>query len=114
MMSECSTKLPRFAHLHRLRPLAVDWKQCRRVGLISTAAVGDAYLCPMTPEQTSAYIYIDNVAKYMVELVFSDSLSRDIYCSSAHPILLSGIAEKVHNILSDADITVAPNAPGFE
>jgi hypothetical protein len=114
MMSECSTKLPRFAHLHRLRPLAVDWKQCRRVGLISTAAVGDAYLCPVTPEQTSAYIYIDNVAKYMVELVFSDSLSRDIYCSSAHPILLSGIAEKVHNILSDADITVAPNAPGFE
>jgi hypothetical protein len=68
----------------------------------------------MTPEQTFAYIYIDNVAKYMVQLVFSDSLSRDIYCSSAHRISLSGIADKVHNILSDADITVAPNAPGFE
>jgi nucleoside-diphosphate-sugar epimerase len=82
--------------------------------MISTAAVGDAYLCPVTPEQTSAYIYIDDVAEYMVQLAFSDSLSRDIYCSSAHRISLGGIADKVHNFLSDADITFAPNAPGFE
>lgn len=82
--------------------------------MISTAAVGGAYLCPVTAAQTSAYIYIDDVAEYMVQLAFSDSLSRDIYCASAHRISLGGIADEVHALLPDADISFAPNAPGFE
>jgi len=82
--------------------------------MISTAAIGDSYLCPVTPEQTSAYIYIDDVAEYMVQLAFSEALSRNIYCASAHRISLGGIADEIRALLPDADITFAPGAPGFE
>jgi len=54
--------------------------------MISNAAIGDAYICPVTSGQTSAYIYIDDVAEYMVQLAFSEALSRDIYCASTHRI----------------------------
>ena len=82
--------------------------------MISTAAIGDGYLCPVTPEQTSAYIYIDDVAEYMVQLAFSEALPRDIYCASAHRISLDGIADEIRALLPGADITFAPGATGFE
>ncbi|MAW54132.1 MAG: hypothetical protein CMM69_01490 [Rhodospirillaceae bacterium] len=82
--------------------------------MISNAAIGDAYICPVTSGQTSAYIYIDDVAEYMVQLAFSEALSRDIYCASTHRISLGSIADEIRALLPDADITFAPGAPGFE
>jgi nucleoside-diphosphate-sugar epimerase len=82
--------------------------------MISAAAVGDPYLCPVTADQTSAYIYIDDVAEYMTRLAFSETLERDIYCVSAHRASLRGIADHVREILLTADISFAQNATGFE
>lgn len=81
--------------------------------MISRAAVGDAYVCPVTPDQTSAYIYVDDVAEFMVRTAFADTLRRDVYCVSAHRASLGGIADMLRETIPDADIVFEPDAPGF-
>ena len=81
--------------------------------MISSAAVGQAYTCPVTPEQTSAYIYVEEVAELMVQTAFADDLSREVYCVPTHRTSLRDIASTVSSILTDADISFSPDALGF-
>jgi UDP-glucose 4-epimerase len=82
--------------------------------MISAAAVGESYISPVTAAQTSAYIYLADVAECMMRLAFEDSLSRDIYCAGAHRASLADIAGHVRALLPAAEIGFAPDAPGFE
>ena len=81
--------------------------------MISSAAVGEAYRCPVIAKQTSPYIYVEDVADLMVRSVFSEKLQRDVYCVGSHRASLGEIAEMVRDYVPDADITFAPNATGF-
>lgn len=82
--------------------------------MISSAATGDAYTCPVTPSQTSAYIYVEEVAELMVQTAFADQLSLDIYCVPTHRVSLQEIAEFLRSELPSTDIKFSPDAPGFE
>ena len=81
--------------------------------MISRAAAGEAYVSPVLAEQTSAYVYVDDVAAFMVRTAFAETLSRDVYCVSAHRASLGDIAGMVRDLLPDADISFSPDATGF-
>ncbi|MEX2616088.1 MAG: NAD(P)-dependent oxidoreductase [Alphaproteobacteria bacterium] len=81
--------------------------------MISRAAAGEAYVSPVPPEQTSAYIYVDDVAALMVRTAFAEILTRDVYCASAHTASLGEIADIVRELLPDGDISFSPEARGF-
>lgn len=81
--------------------------------MISRAAVGDAYTCPVIAEQTSAYIYVEDVADLMVRTAFADRLQRDVYCVGSHRASLGDIAEIVRGFVPEADISFASDAAGF-
>jgi len=81
--------------------------------MISQAAVGTPYICPVTAEQTSAYIYVEDVADLMVRTGFAEGLTRDVYCVGSNRASLGDVAELVRDFLPDADITFAPDAAGF-
>ena len=81
--------------------------------MISRAAVGEPYECPVTAAQTSAYIYVDDVAEFMVRTAFAESLERDVYCVSAHRASLNDIAGTLRDLIPGAVITFAPDAAGF-
>jgi nucleoside-diphosphate-sugar epimerase len=81
--------------------------------MISRAAVGEAYLSPVIAEQTSAYIYVDDVAEFMVRTAFAEKLERDVYCVSAHRASLKDISGILRELIPGADISFAPDATGF-
>jgi len=81
--------------------------------MISRAAVGDTYRSSVTPDQTSAYIYVDDVAELMVRTVFAETLQRDVYCVGSHRASLNDVAATVRGYLPDADIIFEPDAVGF-
>lgn len=82
--------------------------------MISSAAVDEPYLCPVTPAQTSAYIYVEEVAELMMRTAFADALSLDIYCVPTHRVSLQQISELLSSALSGTDVKFAPDASGFE
>ncbi|MEC7302457.1 MAG: hypothetical protein VXV97_07840 [Pseudomonadota bacterium] len=69
---------------------------------------------PVIASQTSAYIYVEDVAECLIRLSFATRLERDIYCVPTHRVSLGKIAEKLRAILPDAEIAFAPDAAGFE
>jgi nucleoside-diphosphate-sugar epimerase len=81
--------------------------------MISSAAVGEPYRSAVTPDQTSAYIYVDDVAELMVRTAFAESLQRDVYCVGSNRASLNDVAATVHGFLPDADIIFEPDAAGF-
>lgn len=81
--------------------------------MISSAAVGEPYRSVVTPDQTSAYIYVDDVAELMVRTAFAETLQRDVYCVGSHRASLGEMAATVRGFLPDADIVFAPDAAGF-
>ena len=81
--------------------------------MISQAAVGEAYTCPIIAAQTSAYIYVEDVADLMVRTAFAEGLQSDIYCVGSHRASLGEIAEILCGFLPDADIKFDPEADGF-
>lgn len=81
--------------------------------MISTVAVEAPYRSVVIPDQTSAYIYVDDVAELMVRTAFAESLQRDAYCVGSHRASLNDVAATVRDFLPDADITFAPDAAGF-
>jgi len=82
--------------------------------MISAAAVGEPYVSPVIAEQTSAYIYVEDVAECLIRLAFATALERDVYCVPTHRVSLGEIADKLRAILPDADIAFAPDATSFE
>ena len=81
--------------------------------MISGAAVGEAYVCPVIPEQTSAYVHADDVAEYMLQTAFAPELERDVYCVAAHTASLREITDILRSMLPGADISFADGAAGF-
>ena len=81
--------------------------------MISQAAVGEAYTCPIIAAQTSAYIYVEDVADLMVRTAFAEGLQSDIYCVGSPRASLGEIAEILCGFLPDADIKFDPEADGF-
>ena len=81
--------------------------------MISRAAAGEPYVSAVPAEQTSAYVYVDDVAAFMVCTAFAETLTRDVYCVSAHTASLGGIADIVRALLPDADISFSTEARGF-
>jgi UDP-glucose 4-epimerase len=81
--------------------------------MISSAAAGEPYVSAVPPEQTSAYVYVDDVATFMVQTAFAVSLTRDVYCVSAHTASLGEIADTVRELLPGAEIAFSPDARGF-
>ena len=82
--------------------------------MISSAAISEPYACLVTPEQTSAYIYVEDVAELMVQTAFAEGLSQEIYCVPTHRASLREIASTVSSVLPDAQISFMPDASGFE
>ncbi len=82
--------------------------------MISSAAVGEPYTCHVTREQTSAYIYVEDVAELMVQTAFAEGLSQEIYCVPTHRASLREIASTVSSVLPEAQISFMPDASGFE
>ncbi len=82
--------------------------------MISAVAIGEPYVSPVIASQTSAYIYVEDVAECLIRLAFATRLERDVYCVPTHRVSLGKIAEKLRAILPDAEIASAPDAAGFD
>ncbi|MEC7575011.1 MAG: NAD(P)-dependent oxidoreductase [Pseudomonadota bacterium] len=82
--------------------------------MISAVAIGEPYVSPVIASQTSAYIYVEDVAECLIRLAFATRLERDVYCVPTHSVSLGKIAEKLRAILPDAEIAFALDAAGFE
>lgn len=81
--------------------------------MISRAAAGEPYVSAVPAEQTSAYVYVDDVAAFMVRTAFAETLTRDVYCVSAHTASLGAVADIIRALLPGADISFSPEARGF-
>ena len=81
--------------------------------MISRAAVGEAFESPVPAEQCTAYAYVDDVAELMVQVAFSENLTRNVYCMPAHRASLGDIADKVRRLLPKAAISFLPATEGF-
>ena len=82
--------------------------------MLSAVAIGEPYVSPVIASQTSAYIYIEDVAECHIRLAFATRIERDVYCLPTHRVSICEIAEKLRAILPDAEIAFAPDAAGLE
>ena len=78
--------------------------------IVSLAAVGEASISSLAAEQTSAYIYVEDVADLMVRLCFAEGLTRNVYMCPTNRASMGEIITTTKKLLPDAMIDIAPDA----